>query len=138
MPKLTGLAGTLMVDNSSSVAKDIGDDVTAYDFSTPRDTEDVTGMNKYANERLLLLTDFTVKFSGVFDNDANMSHDVFSTFTQSATARLVQISPTPTTTTPKITANCLITDYKVTRSSKAELTWEVPAQLADGIVPTWS
>ncbi len=138
MPKLTGLSGTLKVTDAGATYRDIGADITNYNFSTPRGLEDVTGMNKFANERLLLLTDFTVTFNGIMDNDANMSHSVFSTVTGTSVTRSVSIAPTPTTTTPIITVNCLITDYQITRAANAELTWQVPASLADGAVPTWA
>lgn len=138
MPKLTGLSGTLKVTDAGTTYRDIGSDITNYNFSTPRGLEDVTGMNKFAHERLVLLTDFTVTFNGIMDNDANMSHSVFSTVTGTSVTRSISLAPTPTTTTPIITVNCLITDYQVTRTNSAELTWQVPASLADGAVPTWA
>lgn len=138
MPKLTGLSGTLKVSDAGGTLRDIGTDVTNYNFSTPRGLEDVTGMNKFAFERLLLLTDFTVTFNGVFDADPNLSHSVFSTVTGTSVTRTISIAPTPTTTTPILTTNCLITDYQITRANTAELTWQVPASLADGAVPTWA
>lgn len=138
MPKLTGLSGTLQVADAGAVLRDIGTDVTNYSFTTPRGLEDTTGMNKFANERLLLLTDFTVTFNGIFDNGANLSHSVFSTVTGTSVTRTVSIAPTSVPTTPIITVNCLITDYQITRSNTAELTWQVPASLADGNVPVWA
>jgi len=138
MPKLTGLSGTLKVTDAATTYRDIGTDITNYTFSTPRGLEDTTGMNKFANERLLLLTDFTVTFNGIFDNDPNLSHSVFSTVTGTSVTRSVSIAPTSVTTTPIITVNCLITDYQITRANTAELTWQVPASLADGAVPVWA
>ena len=138
MAKLTGLSGTLQVSDAGGTLQNIGNDITNYNFSTPRGLEDVTGMNKFANERLLLLTDFTVTFNGIMDTGANLSHSVFSTVTGTSVTRTVSIAPTPTTTTPIITVNCLITDYQITRANTGELTWQVPASLADGNVPTWA
>jgi hypothetical protein len=138
MPKLTGLSGTIQVADAGAVLRDIGTDITNYTFTTPRGLEDTTGMNKFANERLLLLTDFTVTLNGIFDNGANLSHSVFSTVTGTSVTRSVSIAPTSVATTPIITVNCLITDYQITRSNTAELTWQVPGSLADGAVPTWA
>ena len=138
MPKLTGLSGTLQVADASATLQNIGTDITNYTFTTPRGLEDTTGMNKFANERLLLLTDFTVTLNGIFDNGANLSHSVFSTVTGTSVTRSLSIAPTPVTTTPIITVNCLITDYQITRANTAELTWQVPGSLADGTVPTWA
>lgn len=140
MPKLTGLAGTIKVDNDSGVAKDIGGDVTNYEIATPRGLIDVTGMNKYANERLLGLTDLNITMTGVFDNTADMSHAVLSTFTQpgAQSGRTVSIAPTSNAATPKLDSECLITDYQVTRNDNAQLTWKSPFALFDGTVPTWA
>jgi hypothetical protein len=53
--------------------------------------------------------------------------------------RSVELDPIGTTTgNPKITVNCILTDYQVTRAATGELTWQVPGQLADGATPTWS
>lgn len=138
MPKLTGLSGTIQVADATPTLRDISNDITNYTFTTPRGLEDTTGMNKFANERLLLLTDFTVTLNGIFDNSANLSHSVFSTVTGTSVTRTVSIAPTSVTTTPIITVNCLITDYQITRANTAELTWQVPGSLADGNVPTWA
>jgi hypothetical protein len=138
MAKLTGLSGTILVADASSALQNIGTDVTNYTFTTPRGLEDVTGMNKFAHEQLLLLTDFTVTLNGIMDTGANLSHSVFSTVTGTSVTRSVSIAPTSVTTTPIITVNCLITDYQITRANTGELTWQVPGQLADGNVPTWA
>jgi hypothetical protein len=41
--------------------------------------QDITGLDKSANERLLLLADFSISLAGVFNDASNMSHDVFKT-----------------------------------------------------------
>lgn len=136
--KITGLSGTLQVADATGTLQNIGNDITNYTFTTPRGLEDVTGMNKFAHEQLLLLTDFTVTLNGIFDPGPNLSHSVFSTVTGTSVTRSVSIAPTAVTTTPIITVNCLITDYQITRANTGELTWQVPGQLADGNVPTWA
>jgi hypothetical protein len=136
--KITGLSGTIQVADASGTLQNIGTDITNYTLTTPRGTEDVTGMNKFANERLLLLTDYTVTLNGVFDPGANLSHSVFATIAGTSVTRSVSIAPTAVTTTPIITVNCLLTDYQITRANTAELTWQVPGSLADGAVPTWA
>lgn len=136
--KITGLSGTISVTDASTTYQNIGTDITNYAFTMPRGLQDVTGMNKFAHEQLLLLTDFTLTLNGVFDPGANLSHSVFSTVSGTSVTRSVSISPTAVTTTPIITVNVLITDYQITRANTAELTWQVPAQLADGAVPTWA
>ncbi len=89
MPKLTGLSGTIQVADAGAVLRNIGTDITNYAFTTPRGTQDVTGMNVFAHQRLLLLTDFTVTFNGIMDNDPNLSHSVFSTIPSSTGAAAI-------------------------------------------------
>jgi hypothetical protein len=97
----------------------------------------VTGVNKSANERILLLADFSVTMNGVFNTASNMSHDTFKTIPSTSAQRAVTLQPT-SGSVPTITVNCLLTDYQITRSNTGELTWQVPGSLADGSVPTWA
>jgi len=48
-------------------------------MSTPRAVQDVTGVDKSAIERLLLLADFSITLNGVYNNAAGKSHAVFKT-----------------------------------------------------------
>lgn len=138
MPRVSGLGSTVAVTDAGAVLRTISLDITNYTFTTPRGLEDITGVNKFANERLLLLVDFTVTLNGTFDPDANLSHSVFSTVTSTSVTRSVSLAPTAVTTTPILTVNCVLTDYQITRANTGELTWQVPGSLADGAVPTWA
>lgn len=135
MAKSTGLGWTtLSVDDASSAQQAIKNDVTNLQFATPRAVQDVTGVDKSANERLLLLADFTCTLNGVFNPAANQSHDVFKTVSSTSVNRLVTLVQNGKTLAP----TCVITDYPLTRSATGELTWAVPMSLANGVVPTWS
>lgn len=140
MAKTSGLGGAIVVEDSTPTARTITNDVTNYQFSTPRAVQDVTGVDKFANERILLLADFSVTLNGVFNSaDSNMSHDVFKTVSSTSVVRSVEIDPIGTTTgLPALVVNCLLTDYQITRANTGELTWQVPGSLADGTVPAWS
>jgi hypothetical protein len=139
MAKTSGLGGVIKVADASSAVQTITNDVTNYSFTTPRNTQDVTGVDKFANERILLLCDFTVTFNGVFNVSSNLSHAVFSTVTSTSVTRSVEIDPIGSTTgLPKLVCNTLLTDYQITRANTGELTWQVPGSLADGNVPTWT
>ena len=70
---------TVAVDDHGSSARSIENDITSLDFATPRGVQDVTGVNKSAMERLLLLADFSITLNGIFNDGANLSHAVFST-----------------------------------------------------------
>jgi hypothetical protein len=139
MAKTSGLGGALLVADSSGTARDISNDCTNWSFTTPRATQDTTGLDKFANERLLLLADCTVTLNGVFNTAANKSHDVFKTIPSSSVQRSVEFDPIGTTTgSPVLSTNQILTDYQITRNNSGELTWQVPGSLADGTVPTWT
>lgn len=135
MAKENGLGWTtLSVDNSAGVVKAIKNDVTNLQFATPRGVQDITGVDKSAFERLLLLADFTVTFNGVFNDAADFSHDVFKTVPSSSVARTTTLTVSGNT----LAGELLYTDYALTRTQSGELTWSAPGVLADGTVPTWA
>ena len=137
--KTSGLGGAILVADSSQSAQTITNDVTNYQFSTPRAVQDVTGVDKSANERILLLADYSVTLNGVFNVASNMSHAVFKTIPSTSVVRSVELDVIGTTTgQPVMAVNCLLTDYQLTRANTGELTWQVPGSLADGAVPTWT
>lgn len=139
MAKTSGLGSVVAVDDSSGSAQTISNDITNYDISTPRAVQDVTGVDKSAIERILLLADFSVTLNGVANFASNMSHAVFSTVPSTSVNRTTTISPIGTTTSnPKLPCETLYTDYKLTRSTGGDLTWQAPGVLADGTVPTWT
>lgn len=136
MAKSTGLAWTtLQVADALGTMRDIRNDLTNVAFTTPRGVQDVTGLDKSANERLLLLADFTCTFNGVFNPAAGFSHTVFSTIPSTSVNRAINI----TTNTKNLNiTGAILTDYQITRAATGELTFSVPGQNADGNVPTWS
>ena len=134
MAKESGLGMSAIIDDSGGSARTISNDITNIDFSTPRDEQDITGLDKSARERLLLLADFTVSISGVFNDASNMSHDVFKTVPSSSVAR----TTTLTISGQVLAGELFYTDYALGRSSSGELTWSAPGSLASGAVPTWA
>ena len=135
MAKENGLAwSTLSVDDAAASARDIRNDITNFQFAMPRAVQDVTGVDKSAIERLLLLADFSITLNGVFNDAANMSHAVFKTVPSTSVARTVSLGVSGQT----LANECLFTDYNLTRGQDGSLTWSAPGVLADGTVPTWS
>lgn len=133
--KETGLGWTtLSVDDGASSVCDIKNDVTNFQFATPRGVQDVTGVDKSAYERLLLLADFTITLNGVFNDAASKSHVVFKTVPSTSVARTTTLVVSGQT----LAGELLYTDYALTRAQSGELTWSAPGVLADGTVPTWS
>lgn len=135
MAKESGLGWTtLSVDDSSGTARDIRNDVTNFQFATPRAVQDVTGVDKSAFERLLLLADFSITLNGVFNDAANMSHAVLKTVPSTSVARTVSLGVSGQT----LANECIFSDYNLTRGADGALTWTTTGQLSDGTVPTWS
>ena len=125
---------TLSIELAGGAAKDIRSNITNFQFATPRGVQDVTGIDKLAHERLLLLADFSVTMNGVFDDTADKSHDVFKTIPSSPLSRAM----TNVISGQSLPVEVLLTDYNLTRAATGELTWQVPGVLADGNVPTWT
>lgn len=133
MAKSSGLGQTaLSVDTSAGTPTDIRNDVTNWQMATPRGVQDTTGVDKSANERLLLLADMSVTYNGV--NNAVGAHLVFRTVPSTSVARTC----TNTVNGVTLAAELLFSDYQLTRSDAGELTWSAPGSLADGTVPTWA
>ncbi len=130
--KVTGLGATITVDDASSTPRDISTDVSDYQMSTPYGVQEVTGVDKFAIERLLLLQDHSVTFNGTFDPDANKSHAVFSG-DKRVTRTVVVLAGTSTLTTEDY-----FSDYQIKRSNTGQLTWTAPGALANGVAPAWS
>ena len=125
---------TVGVDDSAGVLRQIENDITDLDWSISRAVQDVTGVDKSAMERLLLLADFSVSLNGVFNDAANVSHDVGKTVASASVTRTVTLVMSGQT----LTNECLLTNYDLKRAASGELTWNIPGVLQGGVLPTWS
>ena len=137
MAKSTGMGWTTFsVDDSAGNPEAIKNDVTNLQFATPRGVQDVTGIDKSAMERLLLLSDFSITVNGVFNPGVSPSaHDVFSTVPSTTSpARTTTIVVSAKTLAPEV----LYTDYSLNRGTDGSFTWTAPGVLANGVVPVWS
>ena len=113
MAKESGIVAIVAVDDSGGSARTISNDITDFSISTPRNMITITGLDKLAEERAQGLADFSLTLNGVFDDGSNLAHAVFATVPSSS-------------------------DYAITRSAAAELTWSAPGVLTGGVVPTWA
>lgn len=135
MAKISGLGmTTLSVDDATGTPRDIRNDITNFDIATPRATQDVTGVDKSAMERLLLLSDASGTLTGVVNPSADRSHDVLKTVSSASVARTITMTVGGVT----LANECVITDYSLKRAASGELTFDSPFSLADGSVPTWA
>lgn len=135
MAKQSGLGWTTFsVDDSAGSPQVIKNDITNLQFATPRGVQDVTGIDKSAMERILLLADLSYTLNGVFNPTATFSHSVFKTVPSTSVLRTV----TNVIAAQTLAAEVLFTDYNMTRGVGGEFTWSAPGVLADGTVPAWS
>ena len=134
MAKESGIAMSIAVDDSGGSARTISNDITNFDFSTPRNVQVVTGIDKSAEERLQLLADFTITLNGVFNDAANVAHAVFATVPSSSVVRTVTI----TISGQSLPNETFFNDYSLSRPASGELTWSAPGTLGNGTVPTWA
>jgi hypothetical protein len=135
MAKVSGLGWTtLSLDDGGGTPTDIKNDVTDLDIATPRAVQDVTGVDKSAFERILLLADASVTLNGVFDPAASKAHAVLSTASSSNQVRTFSSVIQAKT----LAMEMLLTDYPLKRAASGEFTWACPLVLADGTVPLWS
>jgi hypothetical protein len=134
--KENGLAWTtLSVDDGGGTPVDIRADVSNLQWTMPRGVQDVTGIDKSAYERLLLLADFSMTLNGVgFDDQASQAHTTFKTVSSTSVQRTVFINISGQT----LAVECIASDYGITRGNDGAMTWTVPLTLANGVVPTWS
>jgi hypothetical protein len=133
MAKTSGLGWTTFsVDDAGGAPVVIKNDITNLQFATPRGVQDVTGIDKSAMERLLLLADLSYTLNGVVN--PTVSHTVFKTVPSTSVARTV----TNVVAAQTLAAEVLFTDYNHTRGADGAWTWSAPGVLADGNVPAWS
>ena len=125
---------TLSVDGSDAAANDIKNDVTNFEFATPRAVQEITGVDMFAIERLLLLADFSITLNGVYNDDADKSHVTFKDVGSTSVTRTVSLGVSGQT----LVVECLLTDYALTRGDEGSLVWTVPGVLQSGLAPTWS
>ncbi|MES2211357.1 MAG: hypothetical protein V4515_14435 [Chloroflexota bacterium] len=134
MTKENGLGASVAIDNSAGTPATLSNDITQFELATPRAVQDVTGVDKFAIERLLLLADGSFSPQGVFNDAATFSHVTLKTIPSTSVLRTVTIGHSGQT----LAMEMLGTDYALTRAATGELTWQAPFVLADGTVPTWS
>lgn len=129
---------TLFTDPESAIGtlteQDIKGDVGNVTFTTPRNPGDVTGLDKYAMEKLLLLADYTSDWSGFFNDATNRAHLLLRTVPSDQRPRMEVLS-----VSGNVMRNIVIvTDYSITRGADGSLNWSSPGMLASGHPPVWA
>ena len=125
MAKVSGLTTALTVAGNV-----ISNDALSITLDTPYGVLDVTGLDKSANERLLLRADATGTISGVFNTTASMSHATFKT---PGVKTFVIAYPGATATFSAVTTN-----YALNMGADGSLLWSVNYQLSSGTAVAWT
>lgn len=134
MAKSTGLGMTITIDDADGTGRAISNDIVSATFNTSRGSQDVTGVNRYAIERLLLLNDFNLSVTAVFNPASNPSmFGVFSTPADNDTRTVVIVVGGKT-----LTAECLMTDVSWNRAADGSLTASATFVLASGPAAAWT
>ena len=115
---------------SVSVAtKVISNDVLSLTFNTPWGVQDVTGLDKSALERILLLADCTGTLTCAFNTASDRSHAVLKTPGEKA---FIIGYPGATATFTAVT-----TDYQLNSAADGSLVSTVPFALSNGTACGW-
>ena len=134
MAKVSGITTAVTIDDAGGTGRVISNDVTSITTNTSRGVQDVTGLDKSAMERLLLLSDGTLSITGVFNTTALTGiHTVLSSITDNDTRTVVIGYPGAT-----LTMEMILTSYNVNRAQDGSLTVTADLSLADGTAPAWS
>ena len=132
MSKESGIGLTLTIDDSGGTARDISNDVSAVQFGTPQNLQDVTGLDKSAMERIVLLNDAQVQITvPAFNDAAGMSFAVLKNRTGSRTVVIAHSGNT-------LTLETYISDVQFTRNADGSLGASATFMLNSGTVPTWA
>lgn len=133
--KISGLGWeTLDLDDSGGTGRNIENDVNSLNIAFPRGVQDVSGVDVFAFERLLLMADASGTLNGTMNVDANKSHAVLKTVSSSSVSRTLALGVASQT----LSIETLVTDYQIGRATEGGLTWAAPFVLTGGLVPTWS
>lgn len=122
----------LAVDDASGTPQTISNDVTSMSWETPREEQDITGLDKSAHERQLLLADMSVSLNMIFN--PTLSHLVFRTVPSTSVARTTTI----TVASQVLAAELLYNSYSLERGDDGALTATSEGMLQSGAVPTWA
>jgi hypothetical protein len=131
MAKESGLGMTCAIDDSGGTARAISNDITDLQIGTPNNLQDITGLDKSAIERLILLSDGQVSVTCVFNDASVSSFIVFKVRTGTRTVTIVHSGQT-------LAMEMLISACDMNRQSDGSFIITATLELQSGTVPTWA
>jgi hypothetical protein len=125
---------TISIDDADGTARAIGNDLVSATFNTSRGVQDVTGLDKSAMERLLLLNDFNLSVTAVWNPAANPAmFGVFSTPADDDTRTVTIVVGGKT-----LTAECVMGSVSWSRGADGSFTAGANFSLASGTAAAWT
>ena len=135
MAKETGMSWTTCtVDDDGGSGRAIKNDVTNLDLSMTNGVQDITGLDKSAIERQLLLGDFSLTLNGIWNPADDESHDVLKNVGTTSVGRTVAL----TISASNLNNEVLFSAYDITRATDGSMVWVAPSELESGTLPVWS
>lgn len=134
MPKEAGLAFTVANRDTSGGIGTLVNCLLNIDFSITRGVQDVTGLDKSAMERLLLLGDYSSTWLMAFNDATDKSFDVHKTISSADVARTEKLTISAQTLCQEV----LLVGMDIARAADGSLTISGPAVLQSGTDPTWT
>lgn len=131
MAKFSGLGMSLTVEDSGGSPVNIAADVGSLVCNTVRGEQDVTGIDKSAMERLDLLEDSDVQFSGNGFPPATTR----AVFEELDNEREVVIGYPDSAT---FTLTVRLFSYNINRGQDGGLSWQATGKLSNGSKGVWS
>lgn len=125
MAKVSGLPSSVTVGGN-----DISNDIASFSVNTPSGTDNVTGIDKSAMEKIMLRADCTGTLSVFFNTAALKAHATLKT---PGSKTFVVGYPGATLTFTAVT-----TDYGVAMGDDGALRATVPWELSSGTAAVWS
>jgi hypothetical protein len=124
--KVSGLPTSVTVQGN-----DISNDIGSFTVNTPYGTQDVTGIDKSAMERIILRADCTGSMTVFFNTASNRSHATLKT---PGSKTFVIVYPGPAT----LTFTAITTDYGLAMGTDGSLAATVPWELSSGTAAAWT
>lgn len=132
MSKESGIGWTVAIDDSGGTPQTLTNDISAMQIGTPQNLQDVTGLDKSAMERIVLLSDATVQITvPAFNDDAGKSFAVLKTRTGIRTVTI-------TGSGNSLAMEMLISDVSWSRNADGSLGATATFMLQSGTVPAWT
>jgi|TARA_Y100000034_G_scaffold128557_1_gene183397 hypothetical protein len=136
MAKESGIGfASFAIDDDGGAARDIVNDILNTDWDHPRETIDVTGMNKSAHERLIGLGDFSINLTAAFNDGAAPTS--YETFKNAGTTDVARTS-TITISAQILATEIWLTSVVLARAADASFQYSVSGVLQDGTGPIWT